>query len=94
MGTARSGTVRRGMAVGVWSGTVGHGRAVMVGHVSVRYVWVRCGLSRRSGSGWVRHGLVRRGAARQGKAVKLINKWWAVVAHYTNIRNFWRTVDV
>ena len=23
-----------------------------------------------------------------GMAVKLTNKWWAVVAHYTNIRNF------
>ena len=28
------------------------------------------------------------GLARLGLAVKLINKWWAVVAHYTNIRNF------
>ena len=28
------------------------------------------------------------GRAGFGVAVKLTNKWWAVVAHYTNIRNF------
>jgi hypothetical protein len=33
-------------------------------------------------------GQVRSGMARRCKAVKLTNKWWAVVAHYTNIRNF------
>ena len=57
---------------------------------------VRRGLARRSGHGEARRGGVRRsghvmvgrGSARCGQAVKLINKWWAVVAHYTNIRNF------
>ena len=95
MGTARSGTVRRGMAVlvsyglirkawycEVWygqarqgkavverRGKIGRGeaveavqvrygqsrqgKAVMVGHVSVRYVWARRGLARRSRRGTV-----------------------------------------
>jgi hypothetical protein len=44
---------------------------------------VRRGTVSSGGLGWV-----RRGPARFGEAVKLTNKWWAVVAHYTNIRNF------
>lgn len=35
-----------------------------------------------------RYGWARYGWAGFGEAVKLTNKWWAVVAHYTNIRNF------
>ena len=33
-------------------------------------------------------GMLGSGKLDYGMAVKLTNKWWAVVAHYTNIRNF------
>ena len=54
------------MAVQVGSGMVWHG--------SVRYVWVRCGLSRRSRRGAVRHGAVCFGMVWLGAA----RRFWRV----------------
>jgi len=51
------GAVRSGL---FWFRVVRSVKAVMVGHVSVRYVWVRCGLSRRFRHGPFRLGTVRR----------------------------------
>jgi len=69
------GPVRRGAA---W-----RGKAVEAGLGEIWRGAISSGKAVLAGSGWVRHGLSRRGLA-----VKLINKWWAVVTHYTNIRNF------
>ena len=38
--------------------------------------------------------MVGRGSARRGKAVKLIKKWWAVVAHHVTKHNTRRTINV
>jgi len=68
----------KAMCVLVWSGAAGRGMA-----------WL--GGSGMLGSGKLDYGMavgVWFGEARPVLAVKLINKWWAVVAHYTNIRNF------
>ena len=68
-----SGKLDYGMAVGVW---FGEARSVLA--VGARYGWAGFGEAVKV---WF-------GEAWRCKAVKLTNKWWAVVAHYTNIRNF------
>lgn len=83
-----SGAAGRGMAWLGGSGMLGSGKldygmavGVWFGEArSVLAVMFRCGAA---GSGEARSGMARR-----CKAVKLTNKWWAVVAHYTNTRNF------
>lgn len=74
----RQGGQGKAMCVLVWSGAAGRGMA-----------WL--GGSGMLGSGKLDYGMavgVWFGEARSVLAVKLTNKWWAVVAHYTNIRNF------
>lgn len=53
-----SGSAALGLAVVERNGKAAQVLAVMVGHVSVRYVWVRCGLARRFRFGRVRRGVV------------------------------------
>ena len=72
-GMLGSGKLDYGMAVGVW---FGEARSVLA--VGARYGWAGFGEAVKV---WF-------GEAWRCKAVKLTNKWWAVVAHYTNIRNF------
>lgn len=84
------------MCVLVWSGAAGRGMARRFRRGAVRHglFWrgmVRLGGSGMLGSGKLDYGMavgVWFGEARSVLAVKLTNKWWAVVAHYTNIRNF------
>ena len=78
LGTSWSGWVRRGTSRRSCSGAAGRGMA-----------WL--GGSGMLGSGKLDYGMavgVWFGEARSVLAVKLTNKWWAVVAHYTNIINF------
>ena len=83
-----SGLVRLGGLGWVRRGLARFGVAWRSGSGWVRHGLVRRGPARQGGHVPVRRGRVWLGAVWHGKAVKLINKWWAVVAHYTNIRNF------
>lgn len=55
-----------------------------LGYGMVRRSWFVSVWSGRVWSGG--HGAVRHDQSRLGRAVKLMKRWWAVVAHYANIK--------
>ena len=87
----RQGGQGKAMCVLVWSGAAGRGMAWLGGSGMLGSGKLDYGMAVGVWFGEERSVLAvgaRYGWAGFGEAVKLTNKWWAVVAHYTNTRNF------
>lgn len=69
-----------------WRGELWSGEAWRGGRGAFRCGAFRCGAARLGGLGWVWRSVVRCGAVWHDETAKLMRRWWAVVAHYANIK--------